>query len=107
MTSKSTELNVVINKKSLLFGLFYIPPNSSADVYSNIEESISLAVDTGTSDIIITGDFNFNVSNPQTKKKIDSLCIQFSLHQPPTDPSHFTEHSSSLLDIILVNKKSK
>ena len=35
-------IEVVLNKKSLLFGLFYRPPNSSADVYSNIEESISL-----------------------------------------------------------------
>ena len=34
-------IEVVLNKKSLLFGLFYRPPNSSADVYSNIEESIS------------------------------------------------------------------
>ena len=48
-------IEVILNKKSLLFGLFYRPPNSSADVYSNVEESISLAVDTGTSDIIITG----------------------------------------------------
>ena len=98
-------IEVVLNKESLLFGLFYRPPNSSADVYSNIEESIYLAVDTGTSDIIITGDFNFNVLNSQTKKKIDSLCTQFSLHQLLTDPSHFTEHSSSLLDLILVSNK--
>ena len=69
------------------------------------KESISLAVDTGTSDTIITGDFNFNVLNSQTKKKIDSLCSQFSLHQPLTDPSHFTEHSSSLIDLILVSNK--
>ena len=34
-------IEVVLNKKSLLFCLFYRPPNSSADVYSNIEESIS------------------------------------------------------------------
>ena len=64
-----------------------------------------MAVDTDTSDIIITGDFNFNVLNSQTKKKIDSLSIQFSLHQPLTDPFHFTEHSSSLLDLILVSNK--
>ena len=30
-------IEVVLNKKSLLFGLFYRPHNSSADVYSNIE----------------------------------------------------------------------
>ena len=80
-------IEVILNKKSLLFGLFYRPPNSSADVYTNTEESISLAVDTGTSDIIITGDFNF------------------ILYQLLTDPSHFTEHSSSLLDLILVSNK--
>ena len=98
-------IEVVLNKKSLLFGLFCRPPNSSADVYSNIEESFFLAVDTGTSDIIITGDFNFNVLNSQTKKKMDSLCSQFSLHHLLTDPSHSTEHSSSLLDLILVSNK--
>ena len=43
----------VINKKSLRFGLFYRPPNSSADVYSKIEKPISLAVDTVISDITI------------------------------------------------------
>ena len=82
-------IEVVINKKFLLFGLFYKPPNSSADIYSNIEVSISSAVDTGNSDIIFTGDFNFNVLNSQTKKKIDSLChhslcishLSFSLYR--------------------------
>ena len=90
---------------SLLFGLFYRPPNSSAEVYSNVDKSISLAVDTGTSDIIITDDFNFNVLNSLTQKKIDSLCTQFSLRQPLIVPSHFTEHSSSLIDILVSNKE--
>ena len=72
------------------------------NVYSKIEKLISLAVDTGISDIIITGDFDLNVLNSQTKKKIDSFCTKFSLHQPLTDPSHFTEHSSSLINLILV-----
>ena len=31
---------------------------------------------------IITGDFNFIFLNSQTKRKIDMLCTQFSLHQP-------------------------
>ena len=35
-----------------------------------IEDSISLATDTGVNDIIITGDFNFNMSNPQLSRKI-------------------------------------
>ena len=79
-------IEVVINKKSVLFGLFYTPPpNFSAGVYSNIEESISLAVDTGNSDIIITGDFSSYVSKSPTKKKgsipfvASSLCVNLLL----------------------------
>ena len=34
-------------------------------------------------------------------QKIDSLCTNKSISQP----THFTEHSSSLIDIILVSKK--
>ena len=35
----------------------------------------------------------------------DSLCMQFSLYQSISQPTHFTEHSSSLIDIILVSNK--
>ena len=33
------------------------------------------------------------------------LCTQFSLYQPIDQPTHYTEHSSSLIDIILVSNK--
>ena len=62
-------------------------------------------VDTGISDIIITGDLNLNLLNPQTLRKIYSICTQFSLFQSITQPTHFTENSSSLIDVILVTNK--
>ena len=63
------------NHKRVLFGLFYRPPNSGFNYFSSIEDSIALAVDSpGISDIIITGDFNLNVLNPLSARKIDSLC---------------------------------
>ena len=40
-------------------------------------------------------------------RKIDSLCTQFSLYQPINQPTHFTEHSSSLIDILLVDNKDQ
>ena len=46
-----------------------------------------------------------NFLNVQTRRKIDTLCTQFSLHQPIDQPTHYTEHSSSLIDIILVSNK--
>ena len=62
-----------------------------------------MAVDTGIQDIIVTGDFNYNMLNSQTSSIIKSLCEQFSFTQTMNAPTHFTEHSSSLIDIILTN----
>ena len=43
--------------------------------------------------------------NPLTSKKIDSLCTQFSLYKSVNQPTHFTETSSSIIDILLVSNK--
>ena len=66
---ESIWIEIANNHKRILFGLFYRPPNSNANYYSNIEDSLSLAVDTGINDIIVTGDFNLNLLNPLTSKK--------------------------------------
>ena len=91
--------------KHVLFGIFYRPSNSNCDYFSNIEDSIALALDTGISDIIITGDFNYNLLNSVSSRKIDSLCTEFSLFQSINQSSHFTENSSSLIDILMVSNK--
>ena len=85
-------------------GLFYIPPNSDQLYYNSLEDSINLAIDTGIDDIIITGDFNFNTLYPQSARKIQSLSEQFSLCQCISEQTHFTENSSSLIDILLLTK---
>ena len=41
--------------------------------------------------------------NIQTSRKIRSLCEEVSLTQVITEPTHFTETSASLIDIILVS----
>ncbi|MEW8547259.1 MAG: endonuclease/exonuclease/phosphatase family protein, partial [Candidatus Thiodiazotropha sp.] len=96
-------IEVNLKPKKILFGLFYRPPNSDSVYFSAIEDSIYLAVDTGIKDIVITGDFNYNMQNIQSSAKIKSLCEQFSLIQTINDSTHFTEHSHSLIDIILTN----
>ena len=96
-------IEIITKHKHILFGSFYRPPSSDLMYYSGIEDSIHLAVDTGINDIIITGDFNFNMLNIQTSRKIRLLCEEFSLTQVITEPTHFTETSASLIDIILVS----
>ena len=102
---ESILIEVIHNHKSILFGLFYRPTNADGQNFSNIEDSISLAIDTGISNLIVICDFNLNFLNAQTRRKFDMLCTQFSLHQPIYQSTHYTEHSSSLIDIILVSNK--
>ena len=59
------ELN--IKNRKLLVGTVYRPPSSSPQVLTDIKSSIGLAVDTGITDIVITGDFNLNMINPQSE----------------------------------------
>ena len=42
----------------------------------------------------------------QTSKKVTDICEQFSLYHTIKEPTHFTENSSSLIDIILTSDKN-
>ena len=57
-------IEIQLKHKKFLFGLFYRPLNSDAEYFSTVEDSICLAIDTGITDVIITGDFNCNMLNP-------------------------------------------
>ena len=85
-----------------MLGLFYRPLNSDA-AFAHIEDSISLAVDIGIPEVIITGEFHLNLFNQQAFRKISSICTQFSLYQCIDDPTHYTEHSSSVIDLLFVS----
>ena len=54
-------VKLTLKHKHILFGLFNRPPNYDALYFSSIEDLIHLAVDTGIQDIIVTGDFNYNM----------------------------------------------
>ena len=79
-------IELILKQKHVLFGLIYRPPNSDALYYNYVEDSLHLAVDTGINDIIITGDFNFNLLNPVTARKICDFCNEFSLCQSIQEP---------------------
>ena len=95
------EINV--RNKKLLVGTFYRPQNSNALVFSNIENSSGMAVDTGIADIIILGDFNINILNEQPARKITELCQQYNFSQLINEPTNYTESSSSIIDLIMVS----
>jgi hypothetical protein len=83
---------------------FLYPPKSTQDIWGELESSIEMAInDTAIDDVIITGDFNDNQLDYSRTKISSLLTTKFSLAQMIDEPTHFTEHSSSLIDLILTN----
>ena len=70
---ESIWIEVANSHKRILVGLFYRPPNSDSQLFSNIEDSIGLAVDTGINAIILTGEFNLNMNKNSSLRKIESI----------------------------------
>ena len=66
----------------------------------------SLRLSEVLNNIIVTGDFKFDMHSYHTSRKVSELCEQFSLYQTITEPTHFTENSSSLIEMILTSNKS-
>ena len=73
--------------------------------HSTVEDSINLATDAEINDIAITGHFKYNMLNIQSSRKLTSWGEQFSLTQVITEPTNYTESSSSLIDLVLVSNK--
>ena len=96
-------IEIHLGNKKILFGTFYRPPNAHNSYFDQIENSISLAIDTGIADIIVTGDFNCNMLYNPSARKIASICRQSNLNQIINESTHFTETSQSLIDLIMVS----
>ena len=96
-------LQLKLQGKKVLFGTFYIPPNSNQDIWLKLENTFDMALnDNSVYYIMATGDFNENQLN-SSNSKIKSLLSQFSLNQIIDTPTHFTEHSSSLIYLFMTN----
>ncbi|MCG7864732.1 MAG: endonuclease/exonuclease/phosphatase family protein [Candidatus Thiodiazotropha taylori] len=98
-------IEIRVKSRNILIGGFYRPPNSNTGYFELINESIDRAYNTSILDVIILGDFNFNMSL-NNKNKMTELLQDFDLKQLITEPTHFTENSSSLIDLIFVRNYS-
>jgi hypothetical protein len=83
-------------------GGFYRPPN--VQNWEVIEQSIDLAASTNITHMVITGDFNDNLlAVKRHNSRMGQLINRFNLTQLITEPTHFTESSATLIDLMLVN----
>ena len=99
-------IEITVHHRKFLLGTFYRPPNSPAQTLSSIEDSIGLAFDSNINDVFITGDFNLDTLKNTSNQNISAICQQFGVTQMIVEPTHFTEHSSSIIDLILTSNKN-
>ena len=70
-----------------------------------LEESIDRAFNTHIVDLFVLGDFNYDLSQNPTNKMTE-LMQTYDLKQLIQEQTHYTEHSSSLIDLILARNIS-
>lgn len=95
-------LDVVGSESNLLLGTIY-RPNRYVDIEPlyNLMEQMTVS----SSDIIICGDFNENIL---IEESFSERMNSFDLHSVNSSvPTHFTQTSSTLLDLFLVSKNDQ
>ncbi|CAH2210661.1 jg17509, partial [Pararge aegeria aegeria] len=99
-------LTTKINGKRITIGSAYRPPWQDVNLFL---EALTQSV-TNFSDcdnIVLLGDFNINLLNPyDNKSKLFNDFIQcVNLAQLVTDPTHYTDHSKTLIDLFCTDAK--
>ena len=97
------EVNTFKNK--FLIGLFYRPPNSTAEFWDILEDTIENASDLNH-DMIILVDFNNDILSNNCNKKLERIMLTFNLHHIVKEATRLTENSETCLDLIMTNHKA-
>ena len=98
-------VEVKVKSKNILIRGFYRPPNCNAEYLNLISESVDRAISTNINDVIITGDFNYNILSNESNK-INDLLQLYNLKRLINEETHFTEHSASLIDLIMTSNSN-
>ena len=94
-----------IHSRKILLGTFYRPPYSLPEVLDSIENSFGIAFDSNAHEIIITGDFNLDMLNTTSCREKLDICQHYNLTHLKSEPTHFTENSSSTTDLFLTSRE--
>ena len=107
-------LEIHVNHKKILVGVCYRPPGQNRDeqntFFSNLEMSFEMAKQSDFDVIVLLGDFNdkctdWNLPHVSSEvgNKLADMLIQNNLYQIITEPTHYSENSASLLDLIITD----
>ena len=87
---------------TVLIAGMYRPPNANQNYWNLISKSVDRVKNTTISDIMILGDLNNAMLISSKCKNLNELILNYGFTQLINEPTHFTEHSSSLIDVIMV-----
>ena len=98
--------------KPLIIGNVYRPPDQPVDIFlDNLNDSLS-RIDS-TNDKVLLGDFNIDFSvqqknaNFSLKRRLRGITEAFNLKQLIKEPTRVTEHSETLIDLVVTNANHK
>lgn len=96
-----TEIHIC--QRKLIVGGIYRPPNSNNTQWLKLEYLLDQALNQHVDNILVAGDFNINVlANPSNK--MTRLIHSLNCEQLINSPTHYTESSNSLLDLMFIKK---
>lgn len=95
-------IEITMKRHKLLVCGIYRPPDSGNNYFDLIENTLDNMSNSLVNDQIILGDFNCDMLASRSKMK--HIASLYNLHQLIDEPTHFTEHSASIIDLIFVTK---
>lgn len=101
-------LTMSINGKKIAIGTAYRPPWMDVDIFFDaLTDSINSTPN--CDNVILLGDFNINLLDSRDGKvnKLNVFTSCLSLTQLVSTPTHYTDHSQTLIDVICTDLKSR
>lgn len=96
-------ITLSLNGIKLAIGTAYRPPRSDLDLFLDaITDTISSL--TNCDHYVLLGDFNVNILNTSCQsQKLFEFLNSLNLKQLVNSPTHFTDHSETLIDLVCTN----
>lgn len=101
-------LKIKVNSQNVIIGTAYRPPWLNVNVFlDGLTQTIASFAE--CDHLVILGDFNINLLDHSDSKSklLLSFFDYFNLNQLITEPTHFTDHSQTLIDLVCTDAKPR
>ena len=86
--------------KSLTCCLFYRPPSSTTSVLMDLEDTLDALPASKTTNLLVLGDFNIDVSNGMVNHTPSSIQAKHDLRQIISHPTRLSKTTSTTIDHV-------